>query len=64
MPRNCNALSLRFVFALCGILLMAAFTLNAAQDRPNVLFIAIDDLNDWIGATAGIHRPKRPIWTS
>ena len=60
MPRNCNALSLRFVFALCGILLMAAFTLNAAQDRPNVLFIAIDDLNDWIGAYGGHPQAQTP----
>ena len=24
-----------------------------AQDKPNVLFIAVDDLNDWIGALGG-----------
>ena len=31
-------------------------TLNAsqaAQQRPNILFIAIDDLNDWIGCLGG-----------
>lgn len=26
-----------------------ATTVFAAEDKPNVLLIAIDDLNDWIG---------------
>ena len=33
---------------LCIILCVS---LNAA-DKPNVLFIAIDDLNDWVGVFA------------
>lgn len=37
------------MFAVLGMLLIqAASPLNAA-DRPNVLFIAIDDLNHWVG---------------
>ena len=28
-------------------------TPNRAQEKPNVLFIAVDDLNDWIGDLAG-----------
>ena len=34
--------------------------LAAAADRPNVLFIAIDDLNDWVncmGGRSGVHTP-------
>ena len=31
-----------------------------AQTRPNVLFIAIDDLNDWVGCLAGHPQVKTP----
>ena len=34
-------------------------TLGAA-DRPNVLFIAIDDLNDWVGVFEGNPQVKTP----
>ena len=62
MPRNCNALlSLRFVFALCGILHLLEATSSADQGKPlNVLFIAIDDLNDWIGAYGGHAQAQTP----
>ncbi len=30
------------------------------QDRPNVLFIAIDDLNDWVGCFGGNPQVKTP----
>lgn len=33
-----------------------------AGSRPNVLFLAIDDLNDWIGAAGGIRKRRRPTW--
>ena len=31
-----------------------------AQAKPNVLFIAIDDLNDWIGALGGHPQARTP----
>jgi hypothetical protein len=34
------------------------------QGRPNVLFLAVDDLNDWVGYLNGHPRPKGPIWIS
>ena len=34
---------------LCALLPVAA----GAQDRPNVLLIAVDDLNDWVGCMGG-----------
>ncbi len=33
---------------------------NAAKERPNVLFIAVDDLNDWTGHLAGHPQAKTP----
>lgn len=35
--------------ALAGLLLAPCLTSPAAEKRPNVLFIAIDDLRDWVG---------------
>lgn len=40
-------------------LVMAACTLSAA-DRPNMLFIAIDDQNDWIGCLGGHPQVETP----
>ena len=50
---------------LCGMtilwLLVVAAGANAAvKDRPNILFIAIDDLNDWIGCLDGHPQVKTP----
>ena len=45
-------------FLACLLLMLAP--LAAAADRPNVLFIAVDDLNDWIncmGGRSGVHTP-------
>ena len=39
-------------------LLWAASTY--AADRPNVLFIAIDDLNDWVGCLGGHPQARSP----
>ena len=39
-------------------LLLVAST--RAADRPNVLFIAIDDLNDWVGCLGGHPQVKTP----
>lgn len=41
-------------------LLMTASGPGAAADRPDILFIAIDDLNDWTGALGGHPQAKTP----
>jgi arylsulfatase A-like enzyme len=37
-----------------------ATTSRAAEKRPNVLFIAVDDLNDWVGCLGGHPQVKTP----
>ena len=45
------------ICVLAGTLVSAPL---AAADRPNVLFIAVDDLNDWIGCMGGHPQAKTP----
>ncbi|MCP5114077.1 MAG: sulfatase [bacterium] len=40
--------------------LLLGSVVQAAQSRPNVLFIAIDDLNDWVGCLGGHPRALTP----
>ena len=49
-----SLVSCLFALSLLGV---EAAGLRAA-DRPNVLFIAVDDLNDWIGCLGGHHDAK------
>ncbi len=39
---------------------LAALSGTQAADRPNVLFIAIDDLNDWVGFLQGHPQTRTP----
>ena len=50
------------ILALLCLLVGSAGTLPAADvaKKPNVLFIAIDDMNDWIGAFGGHPMAKTP----
>src|SRR3954467_8307781 len=45
-------------FLICGVALNASFAAPAA--RPNVLFIAVDDLNHWVGYTGRNPQTKTP----
>ena len=42
------------------LILPLFFSLCAAQDRPNVLLVSIDDLNDWTGCLGGHPQAKTP----
>lgn len=42
------------------VVVLAAFAPAAEPARPNVLFIAADDLNDWIGCLGGHPQVKTP----
>ena len=51
-------------FLLCSSVLAACLSCipaaTAAEARPNVLFIAVDDLNDWIGVLKGHPQSRTP----
>ena len=42
------------------ISLVAADVFGVAHERPYVLFIAIDDLNDWVGVLGGHPQVRTP----
>lgn len=45
---------------LCLPGIVASLALAAAPRSPNVLFIAVDDLNDWVGCMGGHPQAKTP----
>ena len=55
-----------YIILILGIILTTSFGYKKSkiepkkQDKPNVLFIAIDDLNDWIGVLGGHPQAKTP----
>lgn len=55
-------MKLRLVKNIWQLLAVLAFThpLSAADPQPNILFIAVDDLNDWIGCMGGHPQAKTP----
>ena len=55
----------RSYFALRALVMLVTATLycpviNAAPIRPNVLLIAVDDMNDWIGCLGGHPDARSP----
>jgi len=48
------------LWALIALLIGYGFDASAADPRPNILFIAVDDLNDWIGCMGGHPQTKTP----
>ena len=53
--QSCWSIAIFLTSAVGG----AAF--SQAADSPNVLFIAVDDLNDWVGCLGGHPQAKTPI---
>ena len=46
--------------ALASALFLASAIPGVAETKPNVLFIAVDDLNDWVGCLGGHPQAKTP----
>ena len=44
----------------CTLIFLGNFSFASDDDRPNVLFIAIDDLNDWLGCYGGHPQVQTP----
>ena len=70
LTNDCKiSLSLVFPFRFFGLnFILVPFPCASVGRRfrgpkPNVLFIAIDDLNDWVGCMGGHRRPLPRIWT-
>ena len=48
------------LFVICFLTHKQAAYADATIDKPNVLFIAVDDLNDWVGCLGGHPQAKTP----
>jgi arylsulfatase A-like enzyme len=53
-------MSLRRLLLACTVAFLVLTSHATAQTRPNVLFIAIDDLNDWVGFLQGHPQTRTP----
>lgn len=61
MNAICKKLSQWCLAALCLTVLVSLFRpATCAAERPNVVFIAVDDLNDWVGFLGGYEGLKTP----
>src|SRR3954466_4834053 len=49
---------IQFGFLLTMLLVVGGT--SVAADKPNILFIAVDDLNDWVGCLGGHPQVKTP----
>lgn len=59
MKKTESLKKLNLIFRLAGLLALGAYGLTGA-DRPNVLFIIVDDLNDWVLHPAGHPKVRSP----
>ena len=50
----------RFLFIAFFSILIGCDSPKAEEEKPNILFIAIDDLNDWVGYLGGHPQAKTP----
>jgi len=51
---------MKAIVALLAFSTLLSVVSSAAERKPNVLFIALDDLNDWIGCLGGHPQTKTP----
>src|SRR5580693_3684482 len=51
---------LKFSIVALAVAAVADSPSEAAEERPNVVFIAVDDLNDWVGCLRGHPQVQKP----
>ena len=60
-PKNKRMKSLVQIVVVLVIWIIPTVHTSAQEaDKPNILFIAIDDMNDWIGPLGGLSICKTP----
>ncbi|MCH7919837.1 MAG: sulfatase-like hydrolase/transferase [Planctomycetes bacterium] len=52
--------SFNITTAILALCCLCALVTGQSDSRPNVLFIAVDDLNDWVGCLGGHAQAKTP----
>jgi len=57
---KCGLQLIAMVCLILGSSFARAAAVDATPQRPNVLFIAIDDLNDWVGCLGGNPQARTP----
>ena len=61
MDRTLRRLPLNFVLLFpASLVIVSAADATTSADRPNVLMIAVDDLNDWCGVLGGHPQARTP----
>ena len=55
-------MKIRALVALCFMGILLGQSHAQKSGNTNVLLIAIDDLNDWVGFMGGRPQRERPIW--
>jgi choline-sulfatase len=53
MKKQSFSFNLSFILMCAGIILFPFIKVTAQHEKPNVLLITIDDLNDWVGHLGG-----------
>jgi len=58
---TCKAMNTCKLIFLCLIALTISVNVTRAEDkRPDIVFIIVDDLNDWLGCLGGHPNAKSP----
>jgi len=55
-----NPVTQKNILGLCMAIILPGHHASAVETKPNVLLIAIDDLNDWVGCLNGHPQTKTP----
>lgn len=57
---SANSLALAKKVGLLGVVFLLAAGITFGEEKPNILFISVDDLNDWIEPLGGHPQAQTP----